>query len=464
MRKAVILLITLICTSGILAQEYSNPTVEQIATCGLPVFVVTTVNEEEPACDIIYAPEGENGASITNVTKVPGHLTIIKGDSIVYDSGDYQEDVSGITFRIRGNTSAIWKKKPYKINLQKKADLLFRNDDSYKDKEWILLSNYELINPIGFKMNELMGMQWAPGFTMINLFVNGDYRGIYTLCESVKRNADARLDVDKKTGYIFECDPYWWNENVYFESDSGKTFTFKYPSDKDITDEQIDYMHTYINKVESSIAEGTYSNYIDVESFASWLLGMDILGNRDAAGANIFLTKYDNTDDTKIKMGNFWDFGAVATVDNENWSAVHNKYFYFQDLLSSPCSDFVDAYKQLWTENGASIKSKLLFFIFTYPKSDMAKGIESSVPYEMERWQYFDEETTQTQANSLYTYFINRFNWLSENIPALYSTGIKDIKPDTKENNTIYNILGQKVDVTPKKGIFIVNGKKYICR
>lgn len=459
MRKVLIFLISFICTGGVLAQGYNNPTVEQIASCGLPVLLVTTVNGEEPTCDVVYAPEGEDGISITNVTKVPGRLEIIKGGTTVFDSGDYQEDVSGITFRIRGNTSAIGLKKPYKIKLQKKADLLFRGDDRYKDKEWVLLKTFDIYNPIGYKLNEIMGMQWAPASEMVNLFVNGDYRGLYTLTETIKRNTDARIDVEKDGGYIFECDPYWWNEPVYFKSNSGKPFTFKYPSDEDITEEQLEYMRTYINNVEASIADGTYGQYIDVESFALWLLGIDIMGNSDAAGANIFMTKYDSTDESLLKMANFWDFDVMAKMPYNQWSVVHTRYFYFQDLLTSPCSDFVDTYKQLWAERGASIRAELLDFINNFPSTDTGKGFDASFPYEKARWDYDDPDTSQSQADTFHDYFVNRLNWLDQNIPMIVS-GIKDITTAEPAEVATYNILGQKVDPNARGGIFIVNGKK----
>ena len=70
---------------------------------------------------------------------------------------------------------------------------------------------------VGLKVNELIEMQWTPQYCFVNLMINGDYRGIYILTESVKRDIDCRLNVDK-TGYIIEYDAYWWNEDVYFES------------------------------------------------------------------------------------------------------------------------------------------------------------------------------------------------------------------------------------------------------
>ena len=66
-----------------------------------------------------------------------------------------------------------------------------------------------------------------------------------------------------------------------------------------------------MGKAEESTRNGSYQNMIDVESFARWMLAHDILGNTDGAGSNIFITKYDNTETSLIKMGPLWDFDVI---------------------------------------------------------------------------------------------------------------------------------------------------------
>jgi len=127
--------------------------------------------------------------------------------------------VSGITLKIRGNTSAYGNIKPYKINLQTKADLLNRgNDETYADKDWILINGDKMNTIVGFKISELIGMSWTPAYQFVHVVLNGQFRGLYLLMESVKRNPRCRLDVDKESGYIFEHDAYWWKEDVYLQT------------------------------------------------------------------------------------------------------------------------------------------------------------------------------------------------------------------------------------------------------
>ena len=62
-----------------------------------------------------------------------------------------------MTIKIRGNSTPYFDKKPYKIKLQKKGDMLCRGDSKFNDKNWLLIKDGdESINAfIGFKTNEL---------------------------------------------------------------------------------------------------------------------------------------------------------------------------------------------------------------------------------------------------------------------------------------------------------------------
>ena len=113
-------------------------TLEEALGYGLPVVVVNTVNGEEPTAERVVAPEGCLGKSIINATKVPGRVRIYNpgdAENPIFDSGEYAENISGMTFKIRGNTSAKRPKNPFKIKLQTTADLLMRGDKYIRPEE-----------------------------------------------------------------------------------------------------------------------------------------------------------------------------------------------------------------------------------------------------------------------------------------------------------------------------------------
>lgn len=312
---------------------------------------VYTENGEEPTCEFVDAPaEAMNSFSITNATKIPGRVCLKAHNTVVYDSGDYVVNESGMTFKIRGNTSAALAKKPYKIKLQRKADLLDRGEQ-YADKDWVLLgSGTDLKTYIGLKVSSYAGFEWVPSMAFCNLIVNDEYRGLYILTEQIERDKNCRISIDKE-GYLIEYDAYWWNEELSFENavyNSKLRWTFKYPAPSEITDEQLAYIRHYIHLCEEAVSlQGEYEKLIDVKSFANWLLVHDVLGFSDGAGSNLYFSKND-MGDSPLKMETPWDFDSMFR-NSESWSSIHQRaWFWYPDLLSGINPSFRNVYKQTW--------------------------------------------------------------------------------------------------------------------
>lgn len=325
-----------------------------VAYTGLPIVKINTVDGEEPTAEYIYAPNKVYGRGITNATKVPASMQIIDtSGNVVYESGDYKKDASGLTIKLRGNTSVdLDGKSSYKLKLQKKADLLAplisRSGKSYRDKEWILHKDATTLNTvIGFWVCDIAGVPWTPKYSFVNVFINNDYRGLYLLMETVNRN-ESRVDVSKD-GYIIERDAYWWNEDVMFETSGyNQKYTFKYPDDDKISIDQIFYIKNYVEVLEWHVAYGAYDYYIDVKSFARWLLVHDFLGTLDAAGSNIFMSKYDTTKTSKLQMLTNWDFDTNYMREGK-WSIQHDEdRMYAASMFKSANRSFAKSYKALY--------------------------------------------------------------------------------------------------------------------
>lgn len=393
---------------------------------GLTLLNIETVNHITPTCDYVSPPEGSMGRGITNTVKVPGRLLLMKEDKIYYDSGDYVEDESGMTIRIRGNSSAYVDKKPYKIHLSKKSDLMLRGNKDYADKDWLLIkdeesytnSNEMSLRPlIGLKMNELVGMPYSPSCQYVNVVLNGEYRGIYLLVESIKRNQKCRVDVSKD-GYIIEYDPYWWNEDVSFSTNytsinNWYRYTFKYPDTDDITESQITYISNYVNTVENSIESGDYTDYIDIVSFAKWHLVFDILGCNDSGGTNFYMTKYDNTSSSKLMMGPTWDFDGIMRETGWPRNRYQNLYKF---LINSDINTFVSTLKNLYNVHGAAIISGLESFLDDFAQSKEGQALNKSRYYEDKLWGDGDGVAPTVEENILFikNWLSNRKVWLDE--------------------------------------------------
>ena len=469
--------ILFLLTVEITSAQTNDFDIEAISQLGLKTVSIYTADGEEPTCDFVEAPEGCMGMTCINATKVPCRVIINDADNILYDSGDYKKSESGATIRINGNTSAyfaVGENRPYKIKLQKKADLLDRHDDRYADKDWRLIKDAITLNTIiGLRISQLLDFSWTPCYTPCNLFINDDYKGCYLLIESVERNADCRINVDKKTGYIVERDPYWWAETQYFDTDffaSSKAYrwTWKYPDEDDVTEEQTDYIRQYINQAEQSVSNGNYQQFIDVESFAKWVLAHDILGTRDSGGSNLYLAKQDNTDNSLLKIPCIWDFDSNFQMMPGDFSKIHEHTsdFYYHQLFNSSNKAFVRAYKNIWNRLQPTLLADITKYIKAYTESDEGKALNASRQYHFKRWDYgIDMVRIVDDAEEALEWFNSHLYLINEKINALDDTeaAIQHTSADKHHNNEIYCLTGIKTK-TDNKGIYIKNRKKYVVR
>lgn len=390
-----------------------------LLSAGLPLLEIATDDGVEPTCDYVGAPQGCIGAGITNATKVPGRVSITDSDGTsLYDSGPYEKGASGMTVKIRGNTSAYTPKKPYKIKLQKKADLI-AGDKKYADKNWVLIKDETQLARNGFEINRLVGMAWTPRCRYVNVMLNGDYRGLYLLTEAVERNTSARIDV-ASDGYIMELDAYWWNEDgCYINSLSNPVYnyTFKYPDFEEIDADRRLALQAFMESYERSIAVGTYPRYINVESFARWLLGHDLMGTYDSGGSNRYYAKYDSSADSPLWMPNLWDFDSAERCVGR-WSNAHLShfadYFAYYHLQPAFCLEYVKAWRQLEKTLFADIDA----FLAAYGSSAEAAAFDRSQDLDGMRWG-LDNPTSAANTERSRQWYRTREAWMRSAMSAL---------------------------------------------
>lgn len=377
-----------------------------------PVVSISTVNGEEPSCSPAEKPEECWGVGITSNEYVKGQLTIEENGAVTVNMG--------MEFRIRGN-SPNKSKKPYKIQLDKPVDLLQRGNEIYQDTDWVLLADgADFTTPIGWYVAELCQMEWQPAYKFVNVIINGDWKGCYLLMESVKKGP-GRCNISS-SGFILENDAYWWNsDGEYFKT--GKQhekmgYTFKYPA---FTDDAATRAKKYLEDFETALYDGdsSYADYIDIDSFAGWLLAQDILGSKDGGGTNMYLYKYDFDIDkptsTKIKMGPVWDLESSYMAEDA-WASVHGgNILYFKRLLEF--DDFKEAYISKWESISGTLAQDIVQY--AHSLADMDGGaLQSSWELDAERWGY-SMQSTDGKIAQLADWFSSRTVWMDSAVSGM---------------------------------------------
>lgn len=449
--------------------------ISELEKIAMPVLYIETVDGVMPTCTVVHAPEGCIGTSITDNQYVPGRMVMkIKGDTL-YDTKEYVKDTSGMRIKIRGNsTGANLNQHPYKIKLSKKYDLLERQDAGYKHKEWLLLSMYtwnptmtnqesNILHMAGLAVSRIFHKEWTPEYRLVQVMLNGAYQGMYYLMEAVARG-DKRIPLTKD-GFLIENDPFWWNEDAYFRTHYqpySYAYTYKYPDSDDVTEEVQNNILSYLNSAENAIYQSNnIEAYLDMESFARWILIHDFLGTDDAAGCNRFLSRYDNT--SLLQMGPTWDYDSAFKC--EGWSNLHYyESFYYPELFKN--DDFVAQYTGIWKTVRPTIYEAI------DAELDAAWNLyadvfDAGMKIHQTKYTYEGQLGFQAQIEEVRNKLYERVGIMNQLMEQNYQvSGIQTLRQQEEgRQHIVSDLQGRKRQVSQlqtTKNIYILNGKKYI--
>ncbi|MBE6713668.1 MAG: hypothetical protein E7575_00065 [Ruminococcaceae bacterium] len=228
----------------------------------------------------------------------------------------------GAELKTRGNSSWLMDKKPYQIKFDSKTDMFGMG----KAKKWILLANYVdgsfVRNKIIFDLAENIGMPYTIKSVFVNLYINGDYKGVYQLCEKVEIG-DNRVPLEDDFGVIAEMDAATRleGEQFYFYSSvTGKPFVYKeYNTDfEDAPAEDVAAVRSFFENRINTLESELYNNgknwelvesLIDIDSVIKFYFINELCMNADACFASTFF--YIDGKDDILHMGPLWDYDRI---------------------------------------------------------------------------------------------------------------------------------------------------------
>lgn len=248
-----------------------------------------------------------------------------------YESLGSEEKPLDLEIKGRGNYSwAYTYKKPYRIKFDKKQSPLGLD----KSKHFILRSNSldytgYLKNETGFEVSRQMEMPYTPRELPVELILNGDYVGLYFLCEKI-RVEEGRVEITEQKEY--ETNPEkitggWLIENralsniihAQYENNDPHLpwLSFESASPENWSIEQQKYISDLLFKTDSCIHVPNKNNrsweqYIDINSLAHFYVIHEVLDNVEAYNASLYMYK-EIGENEKFHFGPVWDFDNSFT-------------------------------------------------------------------------------------------------------------------------------------------------------
>ena len=364
----------------------------------------------------------DGGAPIDSKEEYVGCYVSVDG------KGEF-EDYSG-TARIRGRGNSTWLwygKKPYRLKLDVKDKILGLK----KNRDWVLLANYrdatDLMNTFGFETARWMGLPFTNHTRYVEVFLNGDYIGLYQLTEQIEVGGH-RVDIDEDNGVLLSFD---LDDGPGLSPDAADNFYSKVygmpmcvKNPDEPTAEQISQIQSDFAVLENAVKDRDFAavdSLLDVESFVSMLQLQEFLFNVDfTAPRSLYMFRDVNG---KYTMGPVWDWDAGYDFDWNHMETSHNFFASYQELIYRQNGnyglprfftdmfgnyEFMTLYKERWEERSDSIFVRNWNAVRKY-YLQLQKGAYSR---DSERWPI--GKSPVTEANKMNTWLRNRKTYMDE--------------------------------------------------
>lgn len=307
----------------------------------LPVVSVETNDQTIPGASIL-TPFKHYQLSEDGSTEITVDVTLL----------DEEQKASQALFRVRGNSSRLFEKTSYAMsfvddNSNERALNVFGME---ADNNWALhgpaldrtlLRNYLAMNLSG----ELM--PFAPDVRFIELFIDGEYEGVYLMMETVSKG-EGRVDIPTPepnsplTSYIIEIDRA---EKLEFPLNDFLVDTYRvypsateltYPTDQQYSEERFKFVDEDFSKFAKNLYQipyasepNEYKDWIDETAFYDYFIINELFRNVDAGYYSTYFYRNLRGKLTPV----VWDFNnslnnyQEVTFDETGFSLVEAPIF-----------------------------------------------------------------------------------------------------------------------------------------
>ncbi len=325
-----------------------------------------------------------------------------KGSIRLYNTDGSSEYAGELeSFKGRGNTSWELDKKPYRLRLNSSISLFGLNPS----KTWVLLANSldksNIRNKTANSFARAMGMTGTTSSVYVDLYLNGNYNGLYELSEKIQI-ASGSVDIEnlddenerlnareissypkkvvneasdgERVSYSLERNPvdisggYLIEKNYLeryaaspsrFTTASGEKYCVRSP--EIASEEEVDYIADLMDEIEKRAEEGgEVSELIDLKSFADKYLLEEFVDNEASGATSSFFYKNADSIDPHLYAGPPWDYdkslenllpGEKDDIGRLTYLTNHgNGTRLFYNLFMN-CSDFREMVYSEYREN-----------------------------------------------------------------------------------------------------------------
>lgn len=282
------------------------------------------------------------GQSIIQNDKIMAGMKVLNSPSGINNINDSIFEYDGfIGIEIRGFTSAGFPKKSYSVEtrLDEVNNLNASLLGMPKENDWVFHGPYSdkslMRNVLAYHLGNLTG-KWSPRTRFFELYINGNYQGVYVLVEKIKIDKN-RMNLatvkpedvsgDELTGgYVLKIDrpeatdidnvDYWISPyRAWTALQQRVFFLFQDPKGDELNSTQFNYIKNHITRFENAMYSDSYTDkvngyfpLVDFNSFVDYYIITELSRNLDGYRISTFMHKDKDSKGGKITMGPYWDY------------------------------------------------------------------------------------------------------------------------------------------------------------
>ncbi|MDR2582834.1 MAG: CotH kinase family protein [Fibromonadaceae bacterium] len=398
-----ITLIAIACLSiNSFAQQSQLPTL-RVATKNNATPGYTTLNNNNRFCpsgtysanvmqqDANASTSGANAYSTTYLEATETELSGAADSRHNFKKTSSGKPNESDSVRRRGNSTVTVNKISFRLKFDKRTAMF----DRPAEKSWALLANYYdpslMQSAIAFYLGQKLNLQFTPHGYHVKLNLANSNRGVYLLTEQIQRS-EASVNIDKEDGWLAEFDYHCAisadDQKRFYHTGSNRYNINVKIREPDLDDLPLnssrqpdgtclDFVKSDLNALldkmkESSFPNNGYRDYIDLDSYAKYIMIQLFMDNQDFNGLVSSSTllgsnyAYKNKGE-KIKAGPLWDldiacgsplnmgFGGSRQFFSDYQEQMEPRNNFYKRLWEDPVFRF--KYKKIWNDNKSIFES-----------------------------------------------------------------------------------------------------------
>lgn len=312
----------------------------------------------ETELPVLYIDTGDAG--ISKESKVLCTIAMKAASETPRPVSGMPDETAYAAIKYRGATSYTnFDKKQYRIKFYQDKELTKKKEVGLfgmaGDSEWILngpfLDKTLMRNKLAYDVSREI-MEWAPDTRYCELFLNGEYQGVYLVAEPVT-DGEGRLGLSQfgllsgRTAFIVKRERKDTGEVLVnsYGTVEGRTVNrlyLQYPSADKVTDQELSWVTKRISDFERALyredfaERGDYQKYIEVDSFVDYYIINEVFMNIDGGSLSTYIYEGLNG---KMRLA-VWDFNNA--LDNYQAGCLFTNGFvlrqnpWFDRLLEDP--------------------------------------------------------------------------------------------------------------------------------